>query len=94
MRPQNHTVRLVIQEVFENRSEVASYRVIAYPRRPCMQDEPATYSSRKELMARLQQALPNIDERGLACSDGTTQVLFARELELSDEQLSILGLGR
>jgi hypothetical protein len=93
MRPPNKTVRLVIQEVFESGSGIASYRVIVYPRRPFMRDVPATYSSRNELMTRLQQALPNVDERALAPSDGTTQVLFARELELSDEQLSILGLA-
>ena len=94
MGPPNNPVRLVIQEVFDGRSGIASYRVIVYPRRPFMRDEPATYSSRGKLMTRLQRALPNVDQRDLAPSEGTTQVLFARELELSDDQLKILGLGR
>jgi hypothetical protein len=94
MRPPSNTVRLVIQEVFDGGSGIASYRVIVYPRRPSMRDEPAIYSSRNRLITRLQQALPNVDDQALAPSDGTTQVLFSRELELSDEQLSILGLGR
>lgn len=94
MRPPNNNVRLVIQEVFNSGSGAASYRVIVYPRRPCMREEPATFASRDELLARLREALPDVDERSLAPAERTTQIVFARELELSDEQLKILGLGR
>lgn len=59
-----------------------------------MREEPATFASRDELLSRLREAVPAVDERSLAPASGVTQIVFARELELSDEQLKILGLGR
>lgn len=92
MRPSgDNRVRLVIQEIRDSGSP--SYRVIAYPRRPCMRDEPATFSSFEDLLARLKQALPGIDELVVAAGKSRTQILLAREFELSDDQLKILGLA-
>ena len=90
--PGDNRVRLVIQEVRDSGSP--SYRVVAYPRRPCMRDEPATFSSLEELLARLNQALPGVDELVVAGDQVGTQILLAREFQLSDEQLKILGLAR
>lgn len=93
MRPSgDNRVRLVIQEIRGSGSP--SYRVIVYPRRACMRDEPATFSSFEDLLARLKEALPGIDELVVAAGKSRTQILLAREFELSDEQLKILGLAR
>ena len=93
MRPsEDKRVRLVIQEV--RGAGAPSYRVIAYPRRACMRDEPAKFSSLEELLTRLKNALPEIDERLVAAGESGSRILFAGELELSDDQLKILGLGR
>lgn len=90
--PGDNRVRLVIQEI--RGSDSASYRVIAYPRRACMRDDPATFSSFEELLTRLKTALPGIDELVVAAGKSGTQILLAREFELSDEQLKILGLAQ
>lgn len=93
MRPsRDNRVRLVIQEIRDSGSP--SYRVIVYPRRACMRDEPATFSSFEDLLARLKEALPGIEELVVAAGKSRTQILLAREFELSDEQLKILGLAR
>jgi hypothetical protein len=92
MRPSgDNRVRLVIQEIRDSGSP--SYRVIAYPRRPCMRDEPAEFCSLEDLLARLKQALPGIDELVVAAGKSRTQILLAREFELTDDQLKILGLA-
>ena len=87
-------IRLVVQEVQEPGSRKPQFRVIAYPRRPCMREDPALFSSRDELLKRLREVIPGIDDRTLAVADSSTQIVFARELELSDEQLAQLGLTR
>ena len=93
MRPVgDNRVRLVIQEV--RASGTPAYRVIAYPRRDCMHDEPAIFTSLDELLARLREVLPGVDARAMASGDSGSQILLAREVELSDEQLKMLGLAR
>ena len=92
--PGNNCIRLVIQEVCGSHAEPATYRMIAYPRRPFMKDEPATFSSLHDLLARLRAVLPGVDERVSSAAEAGTQILFARELELTDEQLRTLGLAR
>jgi hypothetical protein len=59
-----------------------------------MREDPALFSSRDELLKRLREVIPGIDDRTLAVADSSTQIVFARELELSDEQLAQLGLTR
>jgi hypothetical protein len=90
----NNSVRLVVQAVAGEDSSEASYRVLVYPRRKCMRDQPATFESRRELMRRLQAAIPSITASMLTPADESTQIVFARELELTDAQLAILGLTR
>jgi hypothetical protein len=89
--PRDNHIRLVIQEVRGSGSP--TYRVIAYPRRACMRDEPAIFTSLDELLARLKQALPGVDAHVVAAGESGSQILFARELELSDDQLMVLGLS-
>jgi hypothetical protein len=90
--PADNRVRLVIQEV--RGPGFPSYRVIAYPRRAGMCDDPATFSSFEELLTRLKEALPGVDELLMAACKSRTEILLAREFELSDDQLKILGLAR
>jgi hypothetical protein len=90
----DHKIRLVIQEIHDADARGAAFRLLAYPRRPCMRGEPAVFSSREELLTRLRKAIPDVDDRCLAPADSSTQIVFARELELTDEQLAMLGLTR
>jgi hypothetical protein len=90
----DHRIRLVIQEIHDADARAAAFRVLAYPRRPGMREEPAEFSSREELLTRLRKAIPGIDARSLASSDSWTQIIFAQDLELTDEQLALLGLAR
>jgi hypothetical protein len=87
-------IRLVIQEIQEPGSRHSQFRVIAYPRRPCMREDPAIFASRDELLKKLRDAIPGIDDRTLVAADSSTQIVFARELELTDDQLAQLGLMR
>jgi hypothetical protein len=87
-------IRLVIQEIQEPGSRTPQFRVIAYPRCACMREDPAVFFSRDELLNKLREVIPGVDDRALASADSSTQIVFARELELTDEQLAQLGLTR
>src|SRR5579864_790773 len=87
-------IRLVIQEIQEPGSRTPQFRVIAYPRRACMREDPAVFFSRDELLNKLREVIRGVDDRALASADSSTQIVFARELELTDEQLAQLGLTR
>ena len=90
----SNRIRLVIQETQEPGSRKSQFRVIADPRRPCMREEPAVFSSRDELLKKLREVIPGVNDQTIAAADSSTQIVFARELELSDEQLAQLGLTR
>ena len=94
MGPHLHRIRLVVQEIREPDSPEVQFRMLAYPRSPCMREGPALFSSREELLARLREAIPGVDDRSLGAADSSTQIVFARQLELTDEQLARLGLRR
>ena len=94
MGPHRHRIRLVIQEIRQPDFPQPKFRVLAYPRSPCMREVPALFSSREELLAGLREAIPGVDEQSLLASDSSTQIVFAREVELTDEQLGRLGLTR
>jgi hypothetical protein len=95
MGPRNdRRIRLVIQEIQEPSSRNPQFRVIAYPPRGCMREDPAVFFSREELLKKLREVIPGIDDRSLASADSSAQIVFARELELTDEQLAQLGLTR
>lgn len=59
-----------------------------------MREDPAVFFSREELLKKLREVIPGIDDRSLASADSSAQIVFARELELTDEQLAQLGLTR
>jgi hypothetical protein len=59
-----------------------------------LKDEPATFSSLDDLLARLREVIPRVDEHIFSAAEAGTQILFARALELTDEQLKTLGLAR
>jgi hypothetical protein len=70
-----------------------SYRLLAYPPPPGTHLQPNNVASREELIRRVQSAIPNFDN-GLLAEGKDAQVLFAREISLTMEQLSQLGLVR
>lgn len=61
----DHRIRLVIQEIPDAGAGAATFRVLAYPRRPGMREEPAVFSSREELLTRLRKAIPGTDAQAL-----------------------------
>lgn len=80
-------VRLVVQCVLVNRS--AGYRIILYPKRQGFRT-PVTFGSRPELMRRLAKAIPDFDEARVRSEGGSTEIVFAETMELSDDQLTKL----
>jgi hypothetical protein len=85
-------VRLVVQQVDHGGTTTASYRILVYPGRPGMRDAPSVVASRKELVDRLRAAIPDFCEGDVGVANGSTSILFARELDLTDAQLDALGL--
>ena len=92
--PATYMLRLVIQRVQDGRNhQQASYRVVAYPPPKGLSLEFAKFSSREQLVERLQAALPGFDEN-LLTTAGDTQIVFARDVQLNKEQLVSLGIAR
>lgn len=89
--PDRYPIRLVVQLVQEGNPPHSGYRVVAYPAPSGVTLRPATFSSREQLLQRLQSALPDFDPELLAGSH-EARVLFARDMELTNAQLSLLGL--
>ena len=83
------SVRLVIQLVRDDTEP--HYRVAVYPG-PRGVPLHRKFSSRDELLKRLRAAIPDFDEKNLVGASEATQILFAQSMELSDAQLSSLGL--
>ena len=88
--PQTNSVRLVIQRV--QGDTTPHYRVAVYPG-PRGTPLHARFSSRHELLERLCAAIPGFDEIYLLETSEATGILFAEAMELSDAQLSSLGLA-
>lgn len=84
-----HSVRLVIQIVWNGIEPY--YRVTVYPG-PRGAPAQVKFSSRDELLERLRAAISDFDEKHLVAKNGATQILFAESMELSDSQLSSLGV--
>jgi hypothetical protein len=80
--------RLVVQSVSAN-TTAPVYRVILYPERERLRT-PLTFSSRGELLQRLTSAIPDFDPEKLREPGGSTRILFAETLELTDAQLAKL----
>ena len=88
--PHTNSVGLVIQLV--QGSTKLHYRVAVYPG---LSGAPlhVKISSRDELLERLRAAIPGFDEINLLGTSEATEILFAESMELSDAQLSSLGLA-
>ena len=86
-----HSLRLVVQHVWENASGRSSYRLIAYSNDHTY--PPVQFESVDDLLKVLKAALPELDASSFPRERRpVTSILFADELELSTAQLSILGL--
>lgn len=84
-----NSVRLVIQLVRDGTKQ--HYRMAVYPG-PSGAPLHVRVSSRDELLERLRVAMPGFDEIYLLETSEATGILFAELVELSDAQLSSLGL--
>lgn len=84
-------LRLVIQRVLEGEPPRPVYRLVAYPAPKGLSLRPARFGSRERLLERLRAAIPGFDENLLG-SGLQTQVVFAGDCALSEEQLVVLGL--
>jgi hypothetical protein len=82
-----NVVRMVVQYVTGNRTE--GYRVILYPKRQGFRT-PFTFGSRAELVHRLREAIPDFDESRVGSGSGSTEIIFAETMEVSDDQLKKL----
>jgi hypothetical protein len=92
--PATFMLRLVIQRVQEDGGlKEASYRVVAYPPPKGLSLRLAKFSSREQLVERLQAAIPGFDEK-LLTTVGDTQIVFARDVQLNKQQLVALGIAR
>ena len=87
--PHTNSVRLVIQLVRDGTTP--HYRVAVYPG-PSGALLHMKFSSRDELLERLRAAMPGFDEIYLLGTSEATEILFAESMELSDAQLTSLGL--
>jgi hypothetical protein len=85
------TIRLVIQRVQDTRSPTPVYGLIAYPAPKGTTLRPANFSSRDSLLVRLRSALPDLEPEFLP-ETLETQIVFAKDVELTNAQLLILGL--
>jgi hypothetical protein len=86
-----HALRLVVQHVWESSSARSSYRIIAYSNDRTYR--PVEFESLDDLLRLLGKALPEFDVNGFPKRQtSATSILFADEMELTEAQLSILGL--
>jgi hypothetical protein len=88
--PITNSVRLVIQRV--RGGTKPHYRLAVYPG-PKGAPLHVRFSSRDELLERLRVAMPGFNEICLLETSEATGILFAELVELSDAQLSSLGLA-
>jgi hypothetical protein len=88
--PITNSVRLVIQRVQDGTKP--HYCVAAYPG-PRGGPLHARFSSHHELLERLRAAIPGFDEKPLLETSEASEILFAELMELSDAQLTSLGLA-
>jgi hypothetical protein len=88
--PHTNSVRLVIQLV--QGGTKPHYRVAVYPG-PSGAPLHVRFSSRDELLERLRAAISGFDEAYLLGTGDASAILFAESMELTDAQLSSLGLG-
>lgn len=85
------SLRLVVQRIYENSSRQSSYRLVSYSNDRTYQ--PQRFETVDDVLKALKAVLPEVDTnlfyRG---SREATSIVFANEVELNKEQLSVLGL--
>jgi hypothetical protein len=87
------SIRLVIQRIGEASSRRSSYRLIGYSNRRTYQ--PVGFRSLDERLKALKAGLPELDtSRVQKEGRAVPSILFSDVVELSQEQLSILGFRK
>jgi hypothetical protein len=86
-----YSLQIAVQWIGLNRH--AGWRVIAYVGRQMIGT--ADFSSAKSLLQAFQCAIPNFDHRVLVrkMEESETPTVFTAEMELSYQQLRLLGIG-
>jgi hypothetical protein len=84
-------LRLVIQRVQEG-PKGPCYRIVAYPLPEGLSLRSAKFSSREQLVERLQAELVDIDVN-LLKTTADTQIVFAQDVQLNKAQLVALGIA-
>ena len=92
MSAPRYPLRIVIQQIV--RAETVSFRIVVYGgnRGPRHSD----FDSRDALLKALDSAVPGFDDSSVSinvASGNQTSIVFAGEMDLDDNQLSILGLS-
>jgi hypothetical protein len=84
------SVRIVVQHIYNDWR--SSYRLVAYGDRQVFR--PLKFESLHDLLNALRSVMPDFDENSFLIRNGArdSYIVFAREVELSDSQLSTLGL--
>ena len=87
-----YPLRIVIQQIVQ--TGTSSFRIVAYGgnRGPRHSD----FESRNALLEALHSAVPGFDDSSVSINvagGNQTSIVFAGELDLDDNQLSILGLS-
>lgn len=90
--PDRYSLRIVIQHIGGKAD--STWRVVAYGGRRALGH--ADFPSRTMLLDVLSIAIPDFDKAVLSLTDpgpSESSILFTGDIELDDEQLSILGLN-
>jgi len=88
--PQRHSLRIVIQQIGAGRD--VRYRIVGYGDKRGH----AEFGSIAALRTALRAAMPDFDGTDLALhrpGGSDTFIIFAREMDMDDSQLSKLGFG-
>lgn len=89
--PDRLSLRLVVQRICESSSGQSFYRLIAYGDNRTYR--PVQFEALDDVLKVLKAALPRFDASLISRGNqGATSIVFADEVELSKEQLSVLGL--
>ena len=89
----NHSIRLVVQHVWDGSSGRSSYRLIGYSDEHTYR--PVDFDSLDYLLKVFKAALPTLDVSGFPrARQPVSSILFADVVELSETQRSTLGLEK
>ena len=87
----SNSVRLVIQCVYPQDSSLAQYILAFYPGPKNLPYHSERFFSSETLILRLKGAIPGFDESLITQPPGTSEIIFAQTMNLSDAQRDALA---